>query len=373
MIETRRVTSLDGLRGWAALSVMFCHMMQLSPPIWAAFSSVSHRGWPYHSFAEVLTFSPLHLFWAGGEAVALFFVLSGYVLSAAFWAGGNPAYKGFLIRRVFRIYPAFLIVCVLAWLAAKVISQHPAPGTSAWFFQYWKKPNGLDELIPAVFMGFGPHLNLIPPTWSLVCEIRISVIFPCLIWLMRRAGFWLFPVAVIVSAAFKLAEQKLHADPAATLWLTTGAQLWLFVLGAELNRRTPWLMERARSMPPAAAWAVFTVGLLMLIARWVAPLPLPVCYFLSGLGAGVLIVVAIIGGPVTHMLDSRLSQTLGKLSYSLYLLHFPVLAALVYGLTPWLPLWVALVLTPPMTLALAAVSQAFIERPFIRLGRTLAG
>ena len=370
-VETRRVTALDGLRGWAALSVMFCHMMQTSPSIWAAFTETSHANVSKFSISEILTYTPLHLFWAGGEAVALFFVLSGYVLAAGFWSGDGPSYKSFVIRRIFRIYPAFLVVCVLAWLAATVVESHSVAGVSVWFYQYWHRPGGIVNLLPALFMGYGVHLNLIPPTWSLVCEMRISLIFPMIIWLMRRTGPWLLPAAVVVSAAFKLAEQHFHLSLAATLWLTTGAQLWLFVLGAELNRRGPGLAARVGSLGPIASWSLFGLALMMLIARWIAPLPLPLCYLLSGLGAGALIVLAAGGGGIGRVLDSRLSQLFGKLSYSLYLVHFPVLAVLVYGLAPRAPLWVALALTPVVTIAMAAVLQRAVERPFIRFGRVL--
>lgn len=368
MRENFRIAALDGLRGWAALSVMFNHMAQVLPSIWAAFLNEPH-GW----LAHLITYTPAHLFWAGGEAVVLFFVLSGYVLSAPFWHGAGQSYPTFLIRRVFRIYPAFLAACVMAHIVAELVVYHPIPGTSSWFDAYWRRPSGLTDLISAALMGYGPHLNLNPALWSLICEMRISVVFPMIIWLMRRVGLWLLPATTVISAICKLAQLHSTLGPAADLWMTTGAQVWLFVLGAELSRRTPLIIEITKSLRPIVCKFVLTMGLSMLIARWITPLPLPLSYFLSGLGAAILIASAVAFRTVAQPLSSTLSQFLGKCSYSLYLFHFPVLAGLAYALTPNLPLWLALALTPPMAVAVARVSFAFIERPFVRYGRFVAG
>jgi peptidoglycan/LPS O-acetylase OafA/YrhL len=202
--------------------------------------------------------------------------------------------------------------------------------------------------------------------------MRISLVFPMIIWLMRRTGLWLLPAATVISAIFKLALQHSTAGPAADLWMTTGAQVWLFVLGAELARRTPRIIETMRSMPRMLSTVAFTSGLLMLIARWITPLPLPISYFLSGLGAATVIASAVALQSVDHLLSSTLSQFLGKCSYSLYLFHFPVLAVLAYALTPHFPLWLALTLTPPMAIAVARASFANIERPLVRYGRSFA-
>jgi peptidoglycan/LPS O-acetylase OafA/YrhL len=363
-----RIASLDGLRGWAALSVMFNHMAQVLPFIWAAFSNE-----PHSRLAHLITFTPAHLFWAGGEAVALFFVLSGYVLSAPYWQGVGRSYPTFLIRRVFRIYPAFLASCIFAHVAADLATYHPIPDASSWFNAYWHKPSGMADLISAALMGYGPQLNLNPALWSLVCEMRISVVFPIIIWLMRRTGLWLLPATTVISAVCKLAQQDSTLGPAADLWMTTGAQVWLFVLGAELSRRTPLIVEAMKSRTPIVSTFIIAFGLLMLIARWITPLPLPISYFLSGLGAATLIASAVALSLVAKSMSWTFSQFLGKCSYSLYLFHFPVLAGLAYTLTPHLPLWLAIALTPPVAVALARVDFAIIERPFIRYGRLLAG
>ena len=97
-VSAGRVVSLDGLRGLAALVVMVHHGLLTWPALAAQYDG-PNRG----SGTWWLTFTPLHLIWAGTEAVVVFFVLSGIVLTRPFLlrrGGGWPAYYG---RRLLRL------------------------------------------------------------------------------------------------------------------------------------------------------------------------------------------------------------------------------------------------------------------------------
>jgi hypothetical protein len=75
-----RLPSLDGLRGVAALIVVVHHTLLTVPSLSVAYfldGPAAVRG----SKAWWLSWTPLHLIWAGGEAVIVFFVLSGFVLA----------------------------------------------------------------------------------------------------------------------------------------------------------------------------------------------------------------------------------------------------------------------------------------------------
>jgi len=318
-----------------------------------------------------MVFSVLHVVWAGGEAVALFFLLSGFVLAGPFWGDDRPSYGAFVARRLFRLWPAYIFVCGLAYVAAQLIPRHALPHQSSWFAKYWSTPHGAVGLWPAAVMGFGEPLNLNPALWSLVVEVRISLVFPLLLGAVRRGGLITFAVAVIISAVCKFAERN-TADTAVGLWFATGAQLWLFVLGAELSHRLPLMTRWLPPLRGPVAYGTLGLALLMIVARWTTPLPLPLAYFVSGLGAALLVILAIVAEPFRAMLVTPLSQTLGRLSYAIYLLHFPVLASLAYGLPPKAPFMVAICLVLPITMALALVLHRLIETPGIRAGRVVA-
>jgi peptidoglycan/LPS O-acetylase OafA/YrhL len=78
--RSARVTSLDGLRGLAAVVVLVHHALLAAPVFAAAYygGSVADR---VGGMAWAFIYTPLHLIWAGTEAVYLFFVLSGVVLT----------------------------------------------------------------------------------------------------------------------------------------------------------------------------------------------------------------------------------------------------------------------------------------------------
>jgi len=78
---TFRYTSLDGLRGLASLVVLVHHCFLISPQLAAAVDS--NGTGPFESWVWWVTFTPVHLLWAGQEAVIVFFILSGFVLTNA--------------------------------------------------------------------------------------------------------------------------------------------------------------------------------------------------------------------------------------------------------------------------------------------------
>jgi len=132
--DPSRLSSLDGLRGVAAMSVVGEHCFLIFPIMWAAFGAApaGHAGFPL--WVRALTYSPLKLFWAGGPAVVIFFVLSGLVLSLPFWSGRPQTFRVYLVRRIFRLVPVYLLALGLSlglYLAAGPLARpglrrHPA-------------------------------------------------------------------------------------------------------------------------------------------------------------------------------------------------------------------------------------------------------
>ncbi len=105
-----RLPSLDGLRGLAAIVVVVHHALLTWPALFAQYE-VPNRG----SGTWWLTFTPLHLAWAGREAVVVFFILSGLVLVLPFLGPRKVGtWPGYLVRRVLRLYPPVAVALVLS-------------------------------------------------------------------------------------------------------------------------------------------------------------------------------------------------------------------------------------------------------------------
>ena len=116
-----RLRGLDGVRGVAAAMVVVHHLALsggwLSDPF-ATQPNVSS------GFERAMTYTPLHLVWAGGEAVFVFFVLSGYVLAGTDISTPRRT-AGFVGKRFVRLYVPAAAAIVLA--TAQHALDPPAP------------------------------------------------------------------------------------------------------------------------------------------------------------------------------------------------------------------------------------------------------
>ncbi len=188
------IMPLTGLRFIAAMSVVFSHF---TGPLGIDEEKA-------HGFAQYAFY---RLFDAGDEAVQLFFVLSGFVLTYTYQRDGGmrgtPAQ--FYIARIARIYPAYVVGFVLA--AAPYFWAGPDMSRSAWT---------TGSLTLFLLQGF--DRNGLPwngPAWSLSVEAVFYLLFPLLLplfadrksrtmllilagcWLLTFTGFWLWRAGLI--------------------------------------------------------------------------------------------------------------------------------------------------------------------------------
>lgn len=96
--------------------------------------------------------TPLHLVWAGHEAVILFFILSGFVLSLPYYNKKNSKYKDYLIKRIFRIYLPYLVSVFLAIACVFVFSRGGIPELSKWFNGTWERQLTINQLLEHILM-----------------------------------------------------------------------------------------------------------------------------------------------------------------------------------------------------------------------------
>ena len=110
--KTARVTSLDGLRGLAAVVVLVHHALLTAPVLASAYygGSVSDASDPV---SWALTYTPLHLIWAGTEAVYLFFVLSGVVLTFPVLRSRSFSWLAYYPSRLLRLYGPIVFAVLL--------------------------------------------------------------------------------------------------------------------------------------------------------------------------------------------------------------------------------------------------------------------
>jgi peptidoglycan/LPS O-acetylase OafA/YrhL len=330
-----RIKGLDALRGLAALTVVAWHYLAVLKPIPA---------WLY----------PLRGLWAGPLAVEVFFVLSGLVLALPLWHW-RIDYGSFVIRRILRIYPLYWVA---VGFATVVVAALGLPGVGTFV------PGHVSTALLAAHVALIGRFNvdsLNPPIWSLVHEIRVSLLIPVLVILLRRRALIMLTVVYVVCAAGAWAITRRF--PAFDSYAETLRVVPVFAVGALLGLHRRRLADGWRRLP---AWARVALPLLAFAVYTAESFRSP--GLLATPPIAVFIVAAMSPGRYQEVLLSRPLQLLGGLSYGIYLLHLPVLYLVSRAQLPFVLLWaVSLVLT----LVLAALLHSVVELPFIRLGRFL--
>ena len=283
--------------------------------------------------------TPLDALCNGSSAVIFFFVLSGFVLNLRFaqaQAYGRGWWAEFIVRRLFRIYPAFLAVILLAVAVRSAgfgdrgasYSDNLLSDTYALF---WSRPfNGSDVARTLTLIGPGIDRDLFdPPMWSLIMEMRISLVFPLIILAVSR-NWGATGDAVVLAVAYA------GAAIAANAGISTLTHVPHFVLGAMLARHSKRLAVHMMGLPgllralvPIAAFVLYSAGsVIESYGQFGFSADFAGCQ-LVGLGAAGFITVGLCSARVKGFLNAGVLQFMGRTSYSFYLLHLVVLVSTV--------------------------------------------
>jgi peptidoglycan/LPS O-acetylase OafA/YrhL len=339
------IPAIDGLRAIAVVSVVLYHLWPATLP-------------------------------GGFTGVDIFFVISGFVVTGSL-AGRSFATRRellafFYARRLVRIMPALigmLLTAVLAtqlfvpdaWLSRSVMQT----GVSAFA--------GLSNIVLGLDSDtyFGPQAAYNPFThsWSLGVEEQFYLLFPFLMWghlRGQRSAFRL--VAGLTIASLILCAVLSQLQPRLAFYLMP-SRFWELGLGMLLSlsigRWRPWVAARGWIALPALA--AIAAGFAL---PYTASFPFPVALLpVLGTVALIALVCARPASFAARALETRPMVGIGKLSYSLYLWHWPVFVLFRWtsGLDT-LPLQLAAL---ALSIGLSVASYLLVEQP-LRTSATLA-
>lgn len=358
LMHSDRIPALDGLRGFAALVVVVTHALLVSPALADAYApGADHsagRGW----FVR----SPLHLVWAGTEAVYVFFVLSGFVLALPFLGDRKPAWTSYYPQRLVRLYLPVWGSVLFAVALFLLVDRSPQAGASWWLNAHmstfsWKavvKDSTL--LVPGAPPGaFNTAL------WSLTYEVIFSLFLPVYLFIAirfrQRARLLFLSALTVVGLGVATGEPWMMYLP-------------MFGLGVLLVVRSKDLAAYfARfSTRVWVWWCILTWALLT--SRWWMPGPASLVTPVAALGA-VMVVVVFLSCPGARAAgQSTVAHWLGKRSFSLYLVHEPIVVTLAFAL-PRANFVQVLAMALPSSLAACAMFYRYIEMPSHRLARSV--
>jgi peptidoglycan/LPS O-acetylase OafA/YrhL len=346
-VATGHLRHVDGLRALAALFVVVHHAFLT---IWPIDLRVSPQG-----VDELLTN------WAayGHFAVSVFIVISGYVLTLPYRDDEKAiTVSRFYWRRVKRILPAYYASIAFALLLI-------------WLYIGRKTGTHWDISIPITERGLAEHVAMVHHVfgnaefnhvlWSIGVECQIYLLFPVLLWVWRRWG----PLACLLLGTV-VGYGLYYALRRTPYEGVTPQYLSLFCMGmmaayAPRLKGMPWLLLSLLGVM-IVVWQAHATAYYFIAQRF--------AFFdgIVGLATMCLLIGTYEGGRAKQFLSWGPLAGIGLFSYSLYLLHAPLLQVF-WQLVPqtqerhWPSFLLLLAVSFPPILLLSYLSYRFIEKP----------
>jgi len=362
--KPKTLDALTGLRFIAALAVILVHSMKYSHSVSA-----------YNAYAT--------------NAVAFFFVLSGFILTYVYhdrlWQVGLGK---FYFARFARIWPLH-IVCLLATIGVRHWYGHSSGGS---FSLLATHVSMVQSWIPIDQWA----LKLNGPAWSISTEFGFYFIFPLLLWLGRKR-FWPLATASVVVTVAMVAGMQLAANQS---MFTNGYAIGVvyvhplfriveFILGMWVGKvylryaksgRMDRGPESRRGWTLDTSWELLSIGLLAALfyeaafghlheALLSSPYKVVESWIRKSGGtmlgfAAVVWVFSWSRGFFSKLLSTRTAVYLGEISFALYLIQIPVMDMLKFETNSLnLPLFYFVLLAVGICLGLAMLLFAVIEMP----------
>lgn len=358
---------LDGLRGTAIIAVFLFHCLGEA----FGYDKLPWNGWTrnFNADPSFLALYPLTYGWCG---VPMFFVVSGFCIHLSYTRNSSGGWLDFFFRRLFRVYPPYVFAILL------------------FFFVWpWGKPS-IDSFERLALLvshlvtvhhldpGFG---NINSSFWSVAVEIHLYVLYVLIVFSQRAIGFrktLLFTLFIELLIRSANAFTLLHLDSNLPTWLFySPLSFWFsWTLGAYLAD------SHLRGHTTIFSSLRFDLTALAAICL---PLFKPTMSF-SFPAFAILTALAIsrfidnkwifAAGPLFSAASVHISFV-GRISYSFYLLHQPIICAANFAAIKLAPEWFSssasrfagCCLTYPFTLLASYVLCQSVELQSIRLGR----
>lgn len=379
----RRLDALDGLRGVGALTVVVYHSMGYSPWFRTGMYSYEATG----LLAWIVTFSPARALLDGRPAVMSFFVLSGFVLTRSFWKGRAGDWPRYYVRRLLRLYPPVIASALLAvvFLAA----TQAVDGTGRGWVDLGAAGTSLSKL--ATNMGLlgliDAPLNVV--WWSLRWEMWFSILLPVVLLALVMLGcgpdrrFRATPAVFGAACIALVGLQPWIRVTFETSFSMTRALLYLpmFGVGIALAAFERQLADHRWSRP-TRGWLLLGAAVVLITARgpmgWLTATgridPLlggGLTELLPLTGVATLIALLVSWPVAMRAMSNRPIVWVGERSYSLYLVHFPLVTLLGATFTvERASLWF-LAVCVSLSLVLMTLFYRAVEHPSARLSARL--
>lgn len=342
--ETQKTTSrfyqpdVDGLRTVAVLLVLLFH---------AGFTSIS----------------------GGFIGVDIFFVISGYLITGILVTSIEKDkfnYITFMLSRVSRLYPTLLVTLALCLVFGFLIytpgdfkelgitSTYSALSASNFHF-----------MLGAGYFDTSSEINPLLHTWSLAVEQQFYLVWPIVIWLSMKSSRKLAIAMIATSglASLVASQYMTHINPTQNYFMVQ-YRIFEFAAGGLL-----FFIPNNKERNKAFSTLMFVLGLSLIIYAafyFDKTTAFPGLNAMLPVAGACLCIIYSKHTPAGYLLRNKIFVSIGLVSYSVYLIHWPLLVFYKYYV--FRPLYIfekaSLV---AMSILLAYVSYILIENKFRRI------
>lgn len=363
--------SFNGVRFIAASSVVFHHIEQ--------FKTI-------FGFTDTFTNTNEHpvIYQAGRLGVALFFVLSGflitYLLLAEKQSSGRIHIGNFYVRRILRIWPLYFLIIGLSFFVFPHIQALYIPGASEQaYVNFWPKLALFGIVMPNIALMFYHEMPLCSHTWSIGVEEQFYLIWPWLVGSVNPRRTLMILAAI--ASALGLTFFWLRYGPGSTV-PTAGSTMLLISdflahfrigtmaiggIGAYLVFKKQPILKVLYLKP--VQWIVYIV-LATMLAMGVR---IPGLNYEGYALFFVFLLINLASNPNSVInLENKVCNFMGKISYGLYMYHPVAIVICLYVLKQYMPYGltfsILLYLTSyALTTLLAWLSYEYFEKQFLKL------
>lgn len=370
----KKLAYLEGLRGIAALIVVFHHLVLLFYP-------VLNYGEENNSISKYISISPLNIFYNGDFAVCLFFVLSGYVLSYKYIFSNDPKILfGYAVKRYFRLMPLIAASVIFVFVVVKLNLINRTlltsiRGSDGWLNDLFKCDTSFVTLIKDVFYGvlFFGNNQYNPVVWSMKVEfIGSMLLFAFLLLNHKIKPKWILFILAFV-AAFYFKQYYYIA----------------FLLGYALCALNKNKQFEIRSTVVKLILLAIAIMLCSFPATWQYWDSSIYCFmhfnaidlysFYHVVGSALLLLLIINHQPSIHFLSTKPVLFLGTISFPMYLFHLVLLVLIAnpifWVFFPYLgnhfSAVISVILTLPIIGFVSYIANRFVDQPALQFANKI--
>jgi peptidoglycan/LPS O-acetylase OafA/YrhL len=351
--------ALDGLRGLAIILVLL-----------------------FHNFRYI----PLFEYnWVG---VDLFFVISGFLITGILLRERNTENypQNFYVRRILRIFPIYYFsLLLLFYLLPRSINYS---FNTEYFFRNQKWFWFFGENWLFIVHDPGNKIFLAGHFWTLALEEQFYILFPWIILLVKNRSKLISLLLAILSLLFigRLLIAFLHMAP------STYSNLYEFtrfdglcigaLLAALLHKKTPLIRRIDKQMASFLILGIVALLIICPIFNWRLPLFASSFYPMIAIFWGLVVRSSLVEGTFCFsVFNNPILKFFGKISYGVYIFHWPVYKIMELKLREWLMHEISSTVGVNLTLSflaaivavlIALASYYWFENKFLKLKRFFA-